>query len=65
MKKIAADGPAGCIVSDVRMPCLSRLELQTLLNKTRCKEPLLLITSFATIDTAVSSMAGERPSRHR
>jgi two-component system response regulator FixJ len=50
------DGPADCIVSDVRMPQLSGLELQTLLNKTQWKEPLILITGFATIDAAVSAI---------
>lgn len=50
------DGPADCIVSDVRMPRLSGLELQTLLNTARSKEPLILITGFATIDAAVSAI---------
>jgi len=50
------DGPADCIVSDVRMPRLSGLELQTLLNKAKSKEPLILITGFATIDAAVSAI---------
>jgi two-component system response regulator FixJ len=50
------DGPADCIVSDVRMPRLSGLELQTLLNKAKSKEPLILITGFATIDAAVTAI---------
>jgi two-component system response regulator FixJ len=50
------DGPADCIVSDVRMPRLSGLELQTLLNKAHSREPLILITGFATIDAAVSAI---------
>lgn len=50
------DGPADCIVSDVRMPGLSGLELQTLLNRANSKEPLILITGFATIDAAVSAI---------
>lgn len=50
------DGPADCIVSDVRMPRLSGLELQTLLNRAKSKEPLILITGFATIDAAVSAI---------
>ncbi len=50
------DGPADCIVSDVRMPRLSGLELQTLLNKAKWSEPLILITGFATIDAAVSAI---------
>jgi len=50
------DGPADCIVSDVRMPRLSGLELQTLLNKAGWREPLILITGFATIDAAVSAI---------
>lgn len=50
------DGPADCIVSDVRMPRLTGLELQTLLNKAKSREPLILITGFATIDAAVSAI---------
>lgn len=50
------DGAADCIVSDVRMPRLSGLELQTLLNKSKWTEPLILITGFATIDAAVSAI---------
>jgi two-component system response regulator FixJ len=50
------DGPSDCIVSDVRMPRLSGLELQTLLNKAKSREPLILITGFATIDAAVSAI---------
>jgi two-component system response regulator FixJ len=50
------DGPADCIVSDVRMPRISGLELQTLLNKSGWREPLILITGFATIDAAVSAV---------
>lgn len=50
------DGPADCIVSDVRMPRLSGLELQTMLNKAKSKEPLILITGFATIDAAVTAI---------
>jgi two-component system, LuxR family, response regulator FixJ len=50
------DGPLDCIVSDVRMPRLSGLELQTLLNKAKSREPLILITGFATIDAAVSAI---------
>jgi two-component system response regulator FixJ len=49
-------GPADCIISDVRMPRLSGLELQTLLNRAKFKEPLVLITGFATIDAAVSAI---------
>jgi two-component system, LuxR family, response regulator FixJ len=50
------EGPSDCIVSDVRMPSLSGLELQTLLNRAKSKEPLVLITGFATIDAVVSAM---------
>ncbi len=50
------DGPADCIVSDVRMPRVSGLQLQTLLNKAGWREPLILITGFATIDAAVSAI---------
>ncbi len=47
------DGPADCIVSDVRIPRFSGIELQTLLNRSGWREPLILITGFATIDAAV------------
>src|SRR5262249_21138277 len=50
------EGPADCIVSDVRMPRLSRLWLQTLLNRARSKEPLVLITGSAAIGAAVSAI---------
>jgi two-component system response regulator FixJ len=50
------DGPADCIVSDVRMPRLSGTQLQTWLNKAKWNEPLILITGFATIDAAVSAI---------
>jgi two-component system response regulator FixJ len=51
------DAPAAdCIVADVRMPRLSGLELQTVLNRRKAKEPLILITGFADIDVAVSAM---------
>jgi two-component system response regulator FixJ len=49
-------GPADCIVADVRMPHMSGLDLQSLLNKRKAREPLILITGFANINAAVSAI---------
>lgn len=45
-----------CIVTDVRMPGMSGLELQTALNKRCCSWPLILITGHGDINMAVSAL---------
>ena len=36
---------AGCLISDIRMPGMSGLELQSRLNAERCKIPIIFITA--------------------
>jgi FixJ family two-component response regulator len=36
---------AGCLISDIRMPGMSGLELQAHLNAERCKIPIIFITA--------------------
>jgi two-component system response regulator FixJ len=56
----ALDGgaPPDCIVSDVRMPGLSGLELVQHLAARRCTAPIILITGRGDIDMAVSAIKG-------
>jgi FixJ family two-component response regulator len=35
----------GCLISDIRMPGMSGLELQSKLNEERCKIPIIFITA--------------------
>jgi FixJ family two-component response regulator len=35
----------GCLISDIRMPGMSGLELQSKLNEQRCKIPIIFITA--------------------
>lgn len=49
-------GPPRCIVSDVRMPGMSGLDLQSELIKRACKAPLILITGHGEIDMAVRAV---------
>lgn len=48
--------PAECIVSDIRMPEMTGLELMRALEKTDNTSELILITGFADVDIAVSAM---------
>ena len=45
-----------CLVSDVRMPVMSGLELQKALNARGIKVPLILMTAFGDVSTAVTAM---------
>ena len=47
-----------CIVSDMRMPRMSGLELQSELAKRKSAAPLILITGHADVPQAVSAMRG-------
>lgn len=48
--------PPDCIVSDVRLPGLSGLQLQEELTRRRLKAPLLLITGHGDIEMAVTAI---------
>lgn len=52
----AGNTEPGCIVSDVRLPGLSGLELQTVLNDQGVRSPLILITGHGEIDMAVRAI---------
>ncbi len=54
----ALDGDAQpeCIVSDIRMPGMSGLDLLNRLTERRCIAPLILITAVADIEMAVSAI---------
>jgi len=54
----ALDGGArpDCIVSDIRLPGISGLELLDLLKGRHCTAPLILITAVGDIDMAVAAM---------
>lgn len=47
---------AECVVSDIRMPGMTGLELQKSLNRNGETSELILITGFADVDIAVSAM---------
>jgi two-component system, LuxR family, response regulator FixJ len=46
----------GCVVADVRMTGISGLELQTALNARKVSLPMIIITGFGDIPTAVRAM---------
>jgi two-component system, LuxR family, response regulator FixJ len=46
----------GCIVIDVRMPGMSGLELQDRLQKLGCKLPMIVLTAYGDVPTAVRAM---------
>jgi two-component system, LuxR family, response regulator FixJ len=48
--------PAGCVVSDVRMPGMTGLELIGEMKKRRMPQPILLMTAFADVPQAVKAM---------
>jgi len=48
--------PSECIVSDVRMPGMTGLELQKALERNGDTAALILVTGFADVDMAVSAM---------
>lgn len=51
-------GCQGCIVSDVRMPGMSGLELQEALNQRQVNLPIIFISAYAEVPTVVRAMRG-------
>lgn len=52
----ASEGDVDVIISDIRMPELDGLELAERLKKLRPEIPLILITAFGSIETAIEAM---------
>ena len=52
------DGLQGCIVSDLRMPGMSGLELQDTLHRRGVNLPIIFISAFAEVQTVVRAMRG-------
>ena len=51
-------GLQGCIVSDLRMPGMSGLELQDELHKRRINLPIIFISAYAEVQSVVRAMRG-------
>lgn len=47
----------GCLITDVRMPGMSGLDLQQQLNQRGCVMPVIIITGYGDISTAVAAMS--------
>lgn len=53
----AADHSAvGCLVTDLRMPGMSGLELQNAVNREKCTLPIIVMTAHGDVDTAVRAI---------
>ena len=52
------DGLQGCIVSDLRMPGMSGLDLQEALQKRGINLPIIFISAFAEVQSVVRAMRG-------
>src|SRR5579864_1464034 len=48
----------GCLISDIRMPGMSGLDLQTKLNADRCPIPTIFITAHGDEDMRLQAMRG-------
>ena len=51
-------GLEGCIVSDLRMPGMSGLELQDELRKRGVNLPMIFVSAFAEVESVVRAMRG-------
>jgi FixJ family two-component response regulator len=54
----ASSGLQGCIVSDLRMPGMSGLELQDELHKRSINLPIIFISAYAEVQSVVRAMRG-------
>ena len=54
--KSDAHSEPGCIILDVRMPGISGLELQEMLNERGSKLPIIFFTAHGTVDMAVQTL---------
>ena len=52
------EGLQGCIVTDLRMPGMSGLELQDTLHRRGVNLPIIFISAFAEVQTVVRAMRG-------
>lgn len=52
------EGLQGCIVSDLRMPGMSGLELQDELHKRDINLPIIFISAYAEVQSVVRAMRG-------
>lgn len=50
------DDHAGCLISDIRMPEMDGLELQTTLAERKCQLPIVFITGHGDVPMAVEAM---------
>ncbi len=49
-------GVAGCLVLDVRLPGMSGLELQAVLRARQVKVPIIMVTAYADVASAVAAL---------
>ena len=49
-------GEAGCLIADIRMPCMSGLELQARLKADQCNIPIIFITAHGDGRTRLQAM---------
>lgn len=57
LESLGAEGPnAGCIVTDVRMPDMSGVELVHRLKAMDCREPVIVVTGHADVPMAIQAL---------
>ena len=50
----------GCLILDVRMPLMSGLELQRIINERNIHIPIIFLTAHSDVPATVRAMKGER-----